>query len=176
MSCAITLGFRKCVQLLIDKNADVNYIDDRLGGIPLSYALQRKDTVTIKSLMEAEGFNYTWNDIPDKRGRTALSYAVEYGMEEAVSLLLTFGANPNSKHPFFSTPLSYAIEGGSMPILKMLLSRRAYTDPKSNWPLIEAVAVGRTDIVGLLLEHGADVWRKNINGATPLTIAEVNGK
>lgn len=174
LAFAITVRCQKGVQLLVKEGADVNYLDKHLCRTPLSYALERGDMMTIKSIVKANLFDYTRNDTPDKYGRTPLSYAVQGGKIGIVSRLLDSGAKPNSEDGKCRTPLSYAATASFPRIVKMLLSRGAYInlEAPNGSPLVGAIMAGSMESVRVLLEHGADPWVKDIKtGCLPLIIA-----
>jgi ankyrin repeat protein len=77
----------------------------------------------------------------DSRGRTALSWAAQRGMTEAVKTLLTSGANPNICTPNGHSPLMYAAEA---------------RNPGCIQPL---------------LDHGSDVTQCDVEGQTALHYA-----
>ena len=74
------------------------------------------------------------------------------------------------------TPLGIASEKGFAPIVKILLARRAETDPatdESPMPLYLAALHGHEKVVELLLEYGADKTR-TWKGKTAWQIAKEN--
>ncbi|RKU15791.1 hypothetical protein C6501_06420 [Candidatus Poribacteria bacterium] len=56
----------------------------------------------------------------------------------------------------WATPLCYAIVGGNIRIVKLLISRGAIIEPHSKLLLDHAVSADRVDIVKLLINNGAD--------------------
>ncbi|MDE0088869.1 MAG: ankyrin repeat domain-containing protein [Candidatus Poribacteria bacterium] len=56
----------------------------------------------------------------------------------------------------WATPLCYAIVGGNIRIVELLISRGAIIEPHSKLLLDHAVSTDRVDIVKLLFENGAD--------------------
>jgi len=50
-----------------------------------------------------------------------------------------------------------------------------YSDTKDSTPLHKAVSLGRSDVVQLFLDHGADVNAVDNTGTTPLHIAACDG-
>ncbi|MBU6401992.1 MAG: ankyrin repeat domain-containing protein, partial [Verrucomicrobia bacterium] len=77
----------------------------------------------------------------DANGRTALSWAVNYGLNEVVTLLLQHHADINAK------------------------------DNNGDTPLLKAAVSGRADLAQLLIDHGADVNAKNSYGWTAILYA-----
>jgi ankyrin repeat protein len=69
-------------------------------------------------------------DAEDRYGETPLYFAAQYGNLEAARLLLSQGANPNSRTRFTAmTPLLAAAEGAHAQLAKLLLASAA--DPKA---------------------------------------------
>lgn len=92
-------------------------------------------------------------DGPDVRGRTPLAWAVEFGLTNAVQVLLRFGACPHQLH---STK-----DGGYSPLIHL-----AIAGPYSSWMNTDIV-----ETVRLLLQAGADPNGTDHEGWTPLHIA-----
>lgn len=87
-------------------------------------------------------------DRPDRRGRSPLTWAVEYGWADAACVLMEFGADPNQSR--------YSIKGAS-PLLHL-----AIAGPK----------LGRSrDVVKCLLRAGIDVNAKDHEEWTAVHVA-----
>lgn len=112
-----------------------------------------------------------------EQGMTPLMYACVRGDEAMVQMLLDAGADINSevpnsvhKHPSVFpetrqvTPLTFAVLHGHVPVVQLLLDAKANVegslqDGMENYtetPLQLAAAAGNFELVGLLLERGAD--------------------
>ncbi len=106
-------------------------------------------------------------DAKDKDGNTPLHSAVRRGQHDIAARLLQRGANVNAVSRYGDTALSYA---KSRKIAALLLDNKA--NPNGASPLVTPLHVaafyGRTDVVDLLTQHGADINRKNRAGETPL--------
>ncbi len=84
---------------------------------------------------------------------TLLECAVHINLNEAVEILLKYGADPNN-----GTLLHDAIRSYSLKIVELLLKYGAdpnSKDSKNHTPLFNALKVGSTDYVGSLIRHGA---------------------
>ncbi|XP_018654746.1 putative multiple ankyrin repeats single kh domain protein [Schistosoma mansoni] len=117
----------------------------------------------------------------DDDGRTSsLILACINGDDEAVKLLILSGeCDVNEVAPDGETALTCAISSNAVRIVEMLLKHGS--DPNFRGkkvectPLMEAASVGYTDIVKLLLEHGACVAQKSNTGNTALHYAATSG-
>lgn len=84
-------------------------------------------------------------------------------------LMLTLGADPETKTKNGSTPLILAASKGHEDVVCLLLEEGADIEAKNkygNTPLILAASRNREDVVRLLLEKGAQVCTKNNQGLT----------
>ena len=75
------------------------------------------------------------------------------------SVMLPAGKPHSFEHrqASWATPLCYAIVGGNIKIVELLLSKNAAVTEHSGILLDHAVSNGRVDIVKLLIQHGADI-------------------
>ena len=118
-------------------------------------------------------------DLQDKKGRTPLSYAAQYGKAEVVKLLLARGADTSLEDNNSRTPLSYAAENGKVEVVKLLLVHGADTSLEDNLgrtPLSYAADNRKVEVVKLLLAHGADTSLEDNLGRTLLSYAAWYGK
>lgn len=72
------------------------------------------------------------------------------------------------------TPLHYAVTGGSIPTIQLLLANHAYIDaasPNGSTPLMMAAMYGTDTSVKLLLDSGADPTLKNDQGLNAIDFA-----
>jgi len=105
---------------------------------------------------------------------TPLMSAVERGYACKVELLLEYGANVNTIHYDFVTPLHYARDAK---IATALITKGANIEAKDsygNTPL-HVAAINNCGSLTALLEAGADINSKNIYNATPLQFAVSSG-
>ncbi|MGV8997497.1 MAG: ankyrin repeat domain-containing protein [Parvibaculaceae bacterium] len=105
----------------------------------------------------------------------AIIVATQSNHPDAVTYLLSRGANPNRKARDGRTALAVAVRNGNTNIVNILLDHKA--DPSmaadnGDTPLFIAVRSRRTLIVQMLISHNVDVEDTDITGRTPLDEAE----
>ena len=116
----------------------------------------------------------------DEDGDTPLIYALEEGHKEVARLLITKGADVNTKRDFAKTsPLHFAAIYDLKEIATLLIAKGANVNARSSrgWtPLMVAARRGKVDIADLLIANGADVNAMSRYGSfslgTPLSWAE----
>jgi ankyrin repeat protein len=145
----------QAVRALIKSGADVNARSGD-GSTPLLWAASNSNVEIARALIASKATVDTPNDF----GVTPLLHASRIGDAAMVELLLRSGANPSKAHPEGETPLQAAARAGSVPAVRALLSRSADVNAAEKFQgttaLMYAAAEGHTDVVGLLLEAGAD--------------------
>jgi ankyrin repeat protein len=148
------------VRNLLQQRADVNLAAPD-GATPLHWAVHWDDLDLSDRLIRA-GANV--NAVTDL-GITALSLACVNGNEPMIEKLLKTGANPNIVSSTGESPLMTATRTSSMGAVKALLAHGANVNAKENsreqTALMWAVAMQRSDVVGVLLEHGADIHARS---------------
>lgn len=113
-------------------------------------------------------------------GNTLLHDAVGDDVKP-VQILLSLGADVNAVNKNGTTPLMFACRQGKIEVVKILLDAGAkvnWATPQGQTALLDGVLDGvqenRTDIVKLLLAHGANVEAKNKLGDSAMQIAKGN--
>jgi ankyrin repeat protein len=111
----------------------------------------------------------------DATGETPLLSASLAGQTRIVELLLARHADIEARNDRGLTPLHAAAYGGHVETVVALIQHGAKVDDTQNryktTALIVASEEGCTEIVKLLLDHGADIEAKEANGFTALTQA-----
>ncbi|KAI5615152.1 ankyrin repeat and SOCS box protein 2-like [Silurus asotus] len=104
--------------------------------------------------------------------------ACEKGTEEAVGLLLRYGALTTRASVQGTTPLHEAVPRKNLEMCKMLLQARANLNAKNIYgidPLFTAAECGAAEVLSFLLMKGADINTKADDGASALFEASKNG-
>lgn len=172
------------VSALLDYGADPN-IPDKLGRLPLHGASEHGRYKCIYRLLEKRpGIKVVdVNAVTEITGQTALHLAVSCNSHSCVSALTQNGANPNildysGRAPSQIIPkIPYSTM--SMNVTRVCLASllKAGADPNATLPnsgdslLHMAAKMGSPKSIEVLLEHKADVHRKNLLGQTPLHLA-----
>jgi ankyrin repeat protein len=105
---------------------------------------------------------------------TALHASVSEGHIEVSQLLLTHGADINSRCADNWTPLHAALYTGRLEIAKWLLNHGAdvNSQDKHGWtPLHFSAETGHVEACRMLLEHNAELNCRNDHGSTPFCFA-----
>ncbi len=169
---AIAENQDQIVPLLLDHGAKPNAVDS--DGEPiLVYATRQGNVDVIRSLIQhGADVNAT-----DKKGFAPLHWAVQKKDLSRAEILIANKAQIDAKTSDGYTPLTLAMFDGSEPMVKLLLDNHAdanmETGPANNrhMPLIWAIQGRHTQIVQLLLEHGAKPNAVDSNGDTALADA-----
>lgn len=108
-------------------------------------------------------------------GKTPLHYAVTYGLDTALEVLLAHGADINAQDDTGLTPLHVAVMLNRRRAARFLLDHQAdlhTTDHFGDTPLHTAALFGQADMAACLLEAGAASDARNREGLTPLDLAQ----
>ena len=166
-------GYLEVVELLIQRNADVNIQDD-YGWTPLICASILGHTQVFKALL-AKNANV---DHQNNEGSTAMTWASFGGCIEIVQALLEEGANVDLCERHGITGLMFASQEGHLEIMRMLIGSNANVNIQdgNGWTaLMWASICGQIDSVRLLLDQGADIMIKNNHGRTAQQFADIYG-
>ncbi|KAL4881145.1 ankyrin repeat-containing domain protein [Aspergillus karnatakaensis] len=133
----------------------------RSGISPMALAIRRGNPLIVRSLL-----NYQVGvETRDREGDTPLTAACKQGETSIAQVLLEAGASPETQaengtktYPHSRSPLCIACETGNYNLASLLLSAGANPEASTEVgqkPLGIASAKSNTDIVALLLDHGA---------------------
>jgi ankyrin repeat protein len=170
---AAEYGYSAVAKLLIQLGANVN-ARDNAGNTPFRYVIgslfgwYKPTHYDVAKLLLENGACAEVNAM-GKFGRTPLHLASASGCADFVKLLIKYDAKVNVSDIFGYTPLHYAAAAGDLPILAEIIEEEL--NIFEGFPR----ALEYTDIVEVLLIHGANVNAKNNMGVTPLHIAVSSG-
>jgi len=118
-------------------------------------------------------------NVVDEDGRTALMFAGFNGHTEIVKILIDRGAKIDAIDNSHRTALLFAATGHFPETVKLLLDNKSDPNIVDNGehfsPLMHAAAEGNLDIVKILLEFGADMELKDVDGDTAESFARQKG-
>lgn len=124
-------------------------------------------------------------DARDEAGRTPLMIAARRGHAAVARALLEAGADPHAGQPGGPSVLVFAVEGRSADVVEALVGRGVDVDipgdihpalrPYRNTPLMDAAQFGVTEIAQVLVDAGADVHVRRIDGKTAIDLARGGG-
>jgi ankyrin repeat protein len=127
-----------------------------LGQTPLSFAIVVASQTGAVQLLLAR---HADPNVPvSRQGETALQYAVRSSNVGLASILISGGAQLDTKGPGGRTALHIAVAGDRLDALHLLLEKSAdpnVRDAESGSPLDDAVWRGSLDSTAILLAHGA---------------------
>ena len=115
----------------------------------------------------------------DGTGNTPLHYASEWKLDNAVSVLLEKGANPNTQNANGETPIFSAIKSDSTSTIDLLIrkgSQKNARDYLGNTPLHACVRWDAKNSAMKLIQWKADINMQNLAGKTPLSEAARAGR
>jgi len=172
---AAEYGYSDVAKLLIQLGANVN-ARDNAGNTPFRYVIgslsgfYKPTHYDVAKLLLENGARAEVNAM-GKFGRTPLHLASASGCADLVKLLIRYDAKVNVSDTFGYTPLHYAAAAGYLHILAEIIEEEQ--NIFEGFP--RACATEYTDIVEVLLIHGANVNAKNNKGVTPLHFAVSSG-
>ncbi len=181
------MGNVDLVRLLVDHNANVNYIQEEFGNTPLILAAFWNHLHIVRVLIEAGAHvNHV-----DNRGETSLLIAAKKGHTNITKLLIEHGAklptNPgliqiirNQLEETIGNDFIVEVILGNTEQITQLLEQASpeltyAPDSTGKTALHWAAAQGNDNIVRLLLDHGFTINTQDEEGNTPLHLAARNG-
>jgi ankyrin repeat protein len=174
---AVERGHLAIVEHLIIAGADVNLSDrpgKKLGKTPLMYAAESDHPEIVKLLLRSGAVV----DYQDKRGQTALYYAVLEQKTEAVKSLLEYGADPHKKN-WDSTPFESATYSNKeivMLITHYDQSKGSEVSDRAREEMLRSASFkGDLGIVRELIAQGVNLTAKDHNGWNALSYACAKG-
>ena len=166
---AASQGNYELCEFLLERKARV-LSKDKFKRTPLIMAV-RNGHVKVASLLLQNGSD--WNHA-DSSSNTPLHYAAGFGWKECIDLLIAHGANINANNSWKVTPITIAMLKNNIGIVYDLLKRKDIDvdgkDDQGRTILMLSMAdlteSSCIEFTKHLLEKGADVNAKDINGKT----------
>lgn len=198
---AIALGWTNTVRDLLSKNPRLSRFQNGVGETPLHWASYFGDIDSARMLLQAgSDVNSTnWQglgplDLAAAKAqnevakllvadhaivnrpygvKTPLHWAAELGNTPLLDFLLKSGAEPNAEDEHQQAPIDLAAKGSHDPEVERLFASHARFRDGTNitTPLHWAAANDNTNLIALLLKHGANIESRNEQGKTPLLVA-----
>ena len=159
---AASTGHNDIVELLIERGANVNATDSGKGATPLDYAHWGDHEEVIETL-NAHNAQREHEKGGKGIGQSSLIHdAALDGDIDEVQRQLDAGVDPNLKSSKGATPLFYAVYGGHLEIVELLITRGADVNAVylNNSVLDQAHSYDDQEMVELLEAHGAEVADK----------------
>eukprot|EP00752_Nemacystus_decipiens_P006553 g5900.t1 len=173
--CAAMNGHSEVLSTLLHSGADRDARDFR-GRSALVYAAMGPHLGVVEILL-ASGVDVSASHTVT--GGDALHYAVDRGHNEMVCALLHAGADKDRVDNDGDTPLILASSRGHLSIVQTLLGAGADVHTRNTAAgraaLYRAAGKGHDEIVGILLQNGADKDVLTTNGTSPLWKAAAKG-
>jgi ankyrin repeat protein len=161
LHCAILARDAETVRLLVAGGADVNVKRSWDGSSPLLLACGIGSRVpigaSIGSICDGSNAKEAGTDSPFGN---QVSSTESFPVTEVVELLLSKGADADSKDVCGRTPLLAACRTGHLEVAKLLLASGAHIDVRDaggRGPLDEACSTGCPELIRLLLANGAQI-------------------
>ena len=175
---AASSGTTDNVKLLLEKGADVKFVEEENGYTALTLAATDGDNDSVELLIE-HGADVNHKD---KINESPLMKAASEGNIEVVKTLLKHNAELDTKNALGITALIYAVRSRNTDLVSLLLELGAKMtnfciddDDKEESCLTLASACGNIGIVAALIKYGADVNFVNKENETPLSNAAKGG-
>ena len=152
-------------------SAQSGTVDRFKSDSALHHAAHRGDVASLQRELDSGADP----NVTNRFGVTSLSLACTGGHVEAVNVLLTAGADPNQASAAGETPLMVAARTGVVDSVLALLEHGADPVARESWmgqtALMWAAAERHADVIGPLVDAGAEVNGRTNSGFTPLMFA-----
>ncbi|KAJ8301826.1 hypothetical protein KUTeg_020813, partial [Tegillarca granosa] len=156
LNYALSTSSTRTLELLLQNGACVNQ-PNASGIYPIEEACLNNDSDSLRILLHYGASNSISVNKKDDNGMSAIHYAIQNGADlKLLELLLSFGADINTKNNEGLTPAAFAIQRKSIDCLKYLLQKGAdvyAVDIKDSSLLHHAVETEDLDIIKVLAEY-----------------------
>ena len=162
------------VELLLKAGADPN-IALPSGETPLMTSARTGNVEIVRALLARRA---RVDAAEQRRGQTALMWAVAEEHPDVTQVLLAHGADVHTRSKGGFTPLLFAAQSGDLESARMLLAAGADVNkstPEDGSALVVASASGHEALAIFLLDKGADPNAADGNGITSLHYAMLKG-
>ena len=173
---------KEVIELLLDNGADVN-IKDKNDQTVLMYACFMNAPKEVIELLLDNGADV---NMKDKGGQTALMLAClrKESKEDVITLLIDRGAEVKIKDVLGQTALIAAcVSNAPKKVIELLLEnipqkdRLQYVQEKNaKWgrtALYYACKKGKEEIIEYLIDNGADMYKEDNKGRTPISMVDI---
>ena len=135
--------------------------------------LEKHDVTAVRTLIQ-RGVS---PDSADRQGNTLLQIAARSGDLEMVRVLLQAKAKSELRNALGETALMLAAVGGHLEVVRELVQAGSLVNATDgSWgPLHYAAWRGHLNVCQFLLERGADIDARGVNGITPVMMAVRSG-
>ncbi|XP_069699656.1 uncharacterized protein [Periplaneta americana] len=113
-------------------------------------------------------------NMQDDMDNTALSYAIQHGHVQIVTLLIDRGADCNLRNKNDDSPLVLATRYRHVDIVKLLIQKGADVNARTKYGvsvIMAAAECGLVEVVCLLIDKGANINERNTYGESAILIA-----
>ncbi len=144
-------------------------------------AIKQNNQAEVLSLLDSNGKLFgkkAINGVDAKEGATPLYWAVTYGYDHFIALLIKAGADINKSDKDGRTPVYAAAQNGHTKAIVALKAAGANMNtpkPSGATPVFIAAEKGHAAAITVLKAAGADVNTPKWDGATPVFIAAAKG-
>lgn len=172
---AIAVGdINLLIELSKTAGFDFNQVNTKhtIKGCPLLNFACRYGYVDIINYLLINNANI--NSVSNSAHQYPLHEAVSSGNEDALKILLDFGANINIENSYGWTALHFAASRGYLNIVQIIINAEGdvnYLDRDGRSPLFFASQGHKVEIVKILIENSAKVNIKDVRGCSPLHYA-----
>lgn len=172
LSLAVQRNIKKAGEFLLSRGADV-------------FSTNNDDYSPLRLALEDKSGDKTWLlssqviKATDGSGNTPLHYSAEWGLPEAISLLIEKGADPNAKNANGETALYNAVKSNDPNLVNALITKgtnKETRDYMGNTPIHACVRWNSIEATKALVKAGLNLNARNTSGKTPLAEAARAGK